>query len=378
MVLLPRKASLVAFAALFVSVLACGGGDEPAAGGGQGPPPTAVRTITVAPAPLESVTETTGLIDALQSIELRAETSGQVVRVGFEDGQAVEKGDVLVSLRDEAPRAEVARAEAQLGLATSRYERTRALFERQNASQQELDQATAERDLAQASLASAREQLRRTVIRAPFAGVTGLREVDVGDWVDASRRITRLDDLSAVTVDVDLPERMAGVLALGAGVRVRVDAWPDAPFDGAVTYVAPRADAVTHTLRVRARVHNPDGRLRPGMSARVDVVTGSSARAMLVPTEAVMSTGEGPAVFVVGADDKAERRLVKTGVRLARRVEIVEGLQPGDRVITEGLVRLAPGGKIRVLGESATGTADDPTVETPPERAQAERQGTGG
>jgi membrane fusion protein (multidrug efflux system) len=334
---------------LFVTfALACGHGGEEAATAPAAPMATAVKVVTVGTEPMERATTTFGTIEALQTAELRPEASGTVARVAFEDGDTVEKGQLLLKLRDDAAKAQQADAEARLALADAKHGRVAALFEKQNTSRQELDQATAERDLARAAVDLARDAVRKTEVRAPFDGVVGRREVSVGASVGPSTTVTRIEDLTQVTVDLALPERLLSVVAVGSAVRVRVDAFPADVFEGEIKYVAPRIDEATRTVEVRAHVPNEDRRLRPGLSAEVEVVTASRPDALMVPTQAVQTTDKGTTVFVVDAESKAQIRPVKTGTRTDDRVEVLEGLAAGDKVVVEGLVRLAPGAAVRI------------------------------
>lgn len=334
-------------AALVVSILGCGSGE------GAAPPPgampTAVKVVTVGTEPLERSTRTFGTIEAVRSAELKPEASGTVGRVEVTDGAEVKRGQLLLKLRDDGARAQLAEAEARFKLAEAKHGRVAALFERQNTSRQELDQAVAERDLAAAGVASAQDAVRRTEVRAPFDGTVGRVEVSVGASVGPATTVTRIEDLTEVTVDLGVPERLVPNVAVGSTVRVEVDAWAGEVFVGEVRYVAPRIDAATRTFEVRAHVANADRRLRPGLSAEVELVTASRQDAVMVPTQAVLATDRGTTVFVVDPEGKAQARPVKTGTRTDERVEVVEGLAAGDRVVVEGLVRLAPGAAVRVV-----------------------------
>ncbi len=351
------RPSVVAAAALFLSAIACGSGEEEEAAAPAGGNATAVKIVTVGLEPLERATTTFGSIEAVQTAELRPEATGAVSKVNFEDGQTVKKGALLVKLRDDGARAQLADAEARVALAEAQHGRVSTLFDKQNTSRMELDQATAQRDLARAAVDLAKDSVRRTEVRAPFDGTLGRREISVGASVGPTTPVTRIEDLAIVTVDLALPERLLATVTVGSPVRVRVDAYPDEQFPGEVRYVAPRVDQATRTFEVRASVDNGDGRLRPGLSAEVEVVTSAQSEAVLVPTQAVSSTDQGATVFIVDADGKAQIRPVKAGARMDDRIEILEGLAAGDRVITEGLSRLAPGAVVRIVDEAAAAGA---------------------
>jgi membrane fusion protein (multidrug efflux system) len=342
-----RIARFVGLAAWIAGTIACGSGRSSSAP--TPPPATAVRVTTVAPSAMRGALSLTGSVEAEESEDVRPETQGQVAKIAFDHGQRVAAGDVLVRLRDAEARASVAEAEARLSLAATKLERTQGLFDRQNASRQDLDTARADRDLAQAAVDRAREQLRRTVVRAPFDGVVGLREVSVGEVVDPSRVLTRIESVDRLSVDVQVPERALPQVALGLPATVAVDALPGEEFAAEVTFVGPRVDATTRTAPVRVRVEDPERGLRPGMTARVELTSAEIPDALLVPTQAVVTGATGSSVWVVNAEGKAELRRVTTADRTAETVRVVDGLAPGERVIVEGIVRLRPGAAVRVL-----------------------------
>lgn len=329
--------------------LGCGGG----AAETQGPPPApAVKVVTVAGASSAEDLSLTGTVEAEQSAELRAESTGPVAQIAFDHGQAVHQGDLLVRLRDAEARAGVDEATARVALAEAELARTQALFGRQNASQADLERSQAETALAKAQLARAEEMLRKTALRAPFDGVVGLREVSQGEVIDPSRVVTRIEALDRVVVDVAVPERWLPRLSVGLPAAVEVEALPGARFEGTVEFVGPRVGDATRTAPVRVRVPNPEGTLRPGMSAKVAVRTNALDDALLLPARAVVSTAKGSSVWVVDAEGVVNPRPVRVTDRSADQVRVVEGLTPGDRVVVEGLLRLRPGATVRVAEEA--------------------------
>ena len=328
-------------------VIACG---SPGSGGPTTPgaAPSPVHVLRVARTTEQADLELPGTVAAERSVTLRPETTGLVVRVDFDHGDRVEEGQVLVQLQDALQRAAVREAQAQVDLAKSQLDRTTALVERQNASRADLDRATAEDALARARLDEAREALRRTVVRAPFAGTVGLRRVVRGDLVDPSRALTTLVGGGPLSVDVAVAERDLAVAVVGGRATVEVDAAPGVPFEGTLGFVAPAVDEGTRTFAVRVRLDAEDERLRPGMTARVHL-SGSFGEALRVPTQAVLTTARGSAVYVVDADGKAQMRPVVTADRDESTLSVVKGLEEGDVVVIDGLVRLRPGNLVRVL-----------------------------
>jgi membrane fusion protein (multidrug efflux system) len=346
---MPRARHVIPFTAFLA--LACSSGGTGATPGGP-PPAIPVKVVTLAAAPLEHTLAEVGTIEAVDSVVLQPEITGVVVELGFEDGQPVHEGDVMARLRGDAARAQVDDAEARTTLAQAKLDRVQALFDQKNASRQELDQATADRDLARAAVDLARDTRRKTEIRAPFDGVAGRRLVSVGATVTPTTAITRVDALAVVTVDAAVPERELASVTNGQAVRVTVQAWPDSPFEGVITYVAPRLDAATRTVPIRARIENADLRLRPGMTARITIVTSTTDAAFVVPTEAIVTGPQGAAVYVAGADDKAVMKPIHTGTRFERTIEVLDGVDAGDRVIVEGLVKLQPGSAVQIVGDA--------------------------
>jgi membrane fusion protein (multidrug efflux system) len=335
--------------AVVVLALSCGGEEQVAA---PAPASTPVKVVIVSTSQSQSQVALSGTVEAEESAEVRPESTGPVQSLGFDHGQAVKAGDVLVRLRDAEARAAVDEAQARLNLANAQLDRTQALFGRQNASAQDLERARADRDLATAQLARSKEQLRKTVVKAPFDGVAGLRMVAPGEVVDPSRVVTRLESIARVVVDVELSERWLPRLAPGLGAEVLVDALPGETFVGEVIFVSPRVAAETRTASVRVRVPNVDGKLRPGMTARVSIQAEDIADAILLPTQAVVTSAKGASVWVVGAEGKVEPVPIEVAERTPEVVRVASGLKPGDRVVVEGLIRLRPGAQVEIQEET--------------------------
>ena len=347
--------------ALFVVLLGCGRTDTTAAP--SGPPPVPVKVATLAAKPLDRVLEATGTVETVESTDIRPEIQGLVEEVLFQDGAIVKKGDPLVRLRSQDARASLLDAQARAQLGKVDLERARTLFDRGDVAQAELDRAVAADSLAKATLDRADETLRRTTVRAPFDGVAGKREVSPGELIDPTRTITRIESLSRLVVDVAFSESDLGRLASGQSAEIMTDALPGETFRGSVSYVAPRVREDTRTVDVRVAIDDSSMRLRPGLTALARIVTAHVDGAILVPSQAIVRSDAGPAVYVAVRDqDKstAELRPIKTGERTSADVEVVSGLAVGDRVIIEGLARLKPGAPVAVEAspESAGATAE--------------------
>ncbi len=312
-------------------------------------PPTAVKVVVVSAGGAADTLVLPGVVRADETATLRPEATGLVAWIGFEDGDVVAGGAPLVRLRSDEADAGLAEADARWSLAESVWTRTEALAAHGNASAFELEQARAQRALAVAARARAREAVRKTTLRAPFRGVVGRRGVALGELVDPARVVAQIDALDQVTVEIAAPERYLGGLSVGAPAEVQVEAVPGRTFVGAVSYLAPRVADGTRTAELSVRVDNADHALRAGLSATVSLSLGTLGDAIAVPSQAVVVTAAGASVWVVDAAALAQPRPVTVGARDAAEVRVVDGLAPGEQVIVEGLLRLKPGAPVRIL-----------------------------
>jgi len=291
--------------------------------------------------------EALGTARANESVEVRPKVTETVREIRFTEGQHVERGDVLVLLDNAQARASVAAAKATRADSESKYVRGQELFRSQLISQSEVESLEARRDADQAALDAAEARLSDTVVRAPFAGVVGLRRVSVGSLVGPSTVITTLDDTDTIKLDFDVPETALSHVALGLPVVARSAAWPDSAFHGRVASVDTRVDPVTRTITVRALVPNPRRLLRPGMFLTVSLER-RDVVALMVPEQAIVPEQSRQFVFVLNDGNEVGKREVRTGRRRPGQVEILSGLQEGEKVITEGTQKVRAG---TVVGE---------------------------
>lgn len=291
-----------------------------------------------------------GSLASAQNVMLRPEVSGRVARLGFANGDRVRRGQLLVQLDDTLQQAQLQQAEAQAGIARTNLQRSKELLGQGFVSQSAVDQNAAALQVTEAQVALARAQAARMKVLAPFDGVAGLRAVDVGDYLKDGADIVNIADLSSLHVEFTLPERYIARVRPGQAIDVAVDALPEQRFAGRIDALDSQVDPNGRALRVRARVENRGALLKPGMFARPRVVFATRQGAIVVPEEALVPQGGRQLVFKVaqGADGRpvAQRLEAKLGLRLPGKVEILEGLQAGDRVVTAGHSRLLRGGAV--------------------------------
>lgn len=334
-----------------------GGGGRGGPGGRGGGGPTQVSVVTVQPRTFDDTIEVLGVAKGRQSVTLTAAATQLVERVRFQDGQHVPRGAVLVELKSTEQDAGVAQAQARVVQAQRAYERYRTLGQQGWASKAAIDQYEATYRAAQADLAAARAREADRVIRAPFAGRVGLSDVAPGALVNPGAPIVTLDDVSAVRVDFQVPERYLGQLREGQPLLAVADAFPGETITGRIAKLDTRVDERTRAITARAEFPNPGGRLKPGMMMRVGVSRGQRTGAA-APESAISVQGDAAFVYVLrqnGDRTMAEQRPVLTGVRQQGFVEIRDGVRPGERIVADGLHKLQPGQPVRIAGQPPGG-----------------------
>lgn len=329
-----------------------GKGDAKAAG--KGPPPAPVEVVTLKPSRVQEDLGAVGTLRANQSVMLRTEVTGRVETIGFRDGQAVKRGQLLIGLDASFNEAEVAQAKAELALAQSSLKRTEDLAAKNFVSSSAQDQAESNVAVLQARLQLAQARLSKMRVLAPFDGVVGIRAVNVGDVLRDGTDIVNIEDIRTLKVDFRVPERFFTQMKVGLPVEVAADALPGTTYRGSIEAINPRIDANGRSLELRASLGNSDGRLRPGMFARVRVVVGDRPEAFMVPEEAIVPQGDRFFVFRV-ADGRAQRVPVRLGVRRDGQVELLDNVQAGDRIIVAGMRVQRDGQPVRVLGDAPRG-----------------------
>jgi RND family efflux transporter MFP subunit len=337
----------------------------------QGQPPAPVEVEAAAEVDFAPAASVLGTTEPRRRSVVAASIEGYVVDYAAREGLRVQQGQVLARLRDDTLRLQLQEAEAALDevralrqQAARDLERARKLIGEDAVTRKALDAAeTAERTLelraaqAQARIDVLKADISKKTVAAPFAGQVVREHTEVGEWLAAGGAVATLLDLSTLFVRANVPERHVRFVREGAQLSVSVPAAGKEPFHGTVTSVSDDGDPVSRTFAVRVEVPN-DGRLRAGMSARVEVPSGEPRRALSVSKDAILQRGAQSFVYVVGAGGIAEQRPVRLGAAGGGRFEVLEGLQPGDSVVVKGNERLNPGAPLRVQpGSTATRSA---------------------
>lgn len=340
---------------------------KPGAAGPGGAGGTVVEVARTKAAMLPGTITAIGSLKSDESVSLRPEVSGRISEILFREGQPVEKGAVLVKLDASVQRAEVQQAEANLGLAKSRLERARDLFSKNFISAQARDEAESNYKVAQAAYDLTAARLTKLEIRAPFSGMVGLRQVSTGDYIKDGQDIANLEGIDPLKVDFRVPEIFLKKVAVNQNLQITLDALPDNTFAGRVFAINPLVDAGGRAIVVRALVKNSGQRLRPGMFARVRLLTDDKKETLALPEQSIVPSGDEFYVFRV-IDGRAVRTKVEIGQRSDGQVEIVTGLKNDELVVTAGQLKIRDGAPVKVAGE---GNPPASTAGAPASRGQA-------
>lgn len=322
-------------------------------------PPTTVASATAETRQWVPKLSAVGTLKAVNGVDVTAELGGKVVKISFEAGDRVKKGDLLVQLDDSTDVADLAGLRAQVKLDQQSLQRTRTLYSKKLASKEQLDTAETQLERSRANLASKQAVVAQKAIKAPFDGQLGIREVDIGQYVSPGTPIVTLQALDHLYLNFSLPEQSLSRVARGQDVDIHVDTWPDSVFRGTIVAVSPKVDASTHNVAVQAEIDNPDHKLKPGMFADVSVYAGEPREVVTIPNTAVNYTLYGDSVFVIeSADDKdgaklkAIQHFVKLGEQRDDLVVVTDGLQAGTRVVSAGGFKLHDGAPVQINNDA--------------------------
>lgn len=330
----------------------------------QPQPPITVAAAEVQTTQWEPTLRAVGSVQAVQGVLVNNQVLGQVERILFESGDQVEAGQPLVQLDTEVDQADLAGLQAALNLARSQLERNERLLRDRAVSQDEFEEASAGLLRAKAEVAEKQALIQKKTIRAPFSGQLGIRRVNLGQFLPAGSAIAELESLDPVYVDYRLPERHLSKLAVGQSVRIRTSAHPDRIFEGAIQAISPAVDRETRNVQIRAQLDNPEQLLRPGMFARVETLLPVESGVLTLPREAVTFNTYGDSVFLIldgeGEQDGklvVQRRQIQTGAVRGDQISVLEGLEAGDLVVSEGQVKLRNGAEV-VITEHGSANSD--------------------
>jgi len=320
------------------------------------PPPEAVTTIVARQEQWPATLNAIGTMTAMQGVTVSADLPGTVNRIGFDSGKAARKGEVLALLDTRQEQAQLAALEAQRDLARLNFDRMQGLLNERVVSRAEFDTATAEHRQTEARVGEIRATIERKTIRAPFSGILGIRQINVGQYLSAGDAVVNLQSLNPIYVQFGVPQQEAGQIRAGRAVRIAADGMPGVEFMGRVSAIDSVVDQATRNVQVQATLANPDGKLRPGMFVQTEVILGAARAVVSLPASAISYAPFGDSVFVVtdlkdanGKSYKGVRQqFVKLGASRGDQVAVVSGINPGDEVVTSGVFKLRNGAAVVV------------------------------
>lgn len=341
-----------------------GGPATAATGGGGGPPAVNVIAVAASSHTFTDGVEALGTAQARESIVLTPKVADTIRALRFDSGDRVRRGQVLVEMANVEQAADLDEARASNEAAQQELRRYQELYDRGFASQARLDTVRAAANAAEARLNAGGSRIADRTIRAPFAGIVGLRTASPGQFMRPGDQIGTLDDISEIKLDFDVPETQFARISSGVQIAARTAAFPDRTFQGVISDVDSRIDPTTRTVRVRAMLPNSDETLRPGMLMTVQVLA-NPREALAIPEVAIVDRAEGAFVYRVTAGDNGhvvEQVPVQTGQRAGGMAEVLGGLNPGDLVVTEGVQSVRPGQPVQLGGASAEGASAAPQL----------------
>src|SRR5215471_11914148 len=321
------------------------------------PPPAQISAIEVKTEAVPRFAPAIGSLAAVHQVTINPEVGGRVTKIFFEPGATVKAGDPLVQLNDAPERGDLANYEAQARWAETTLQRSSELAKNQYEARETVDQKRSQLDQARAQISKTQALIEQKLIRAPFSGQLGTRQVEVGQYLNPGARIATLTDLSTLYVNFTLPSQMRPQISAGQRVNVTADAFPGRTFNAEITTIEPQVSADTRTMAIQATMPNPDNALLPGMFINAAVVLLPQPDMVVLPETAVDYTLYGDSVYVIREDGKdakgdpilkAVRTPIKTGVRWGNKVAIIDGLKPGDRVIAAGQIKVQNGAQVAI------------------------------
>ena len=320
--------------------------NQPAAGAASKNTPVSVNGIVARTEKVGNQVYASGTVLANEEVELRPEVPGKILSVNFKEGSRVEKGSLLIKINDADLRAQLKKLDVQLKLSTEQEQRSKKLLDINGVSQEEYDISLNQVNALKADEEYTRAQLAKTELRAPFTGVIGLKNVSEGSYVSSSQTIAWMQQVDPVKIDFSIPEKYAAMVSKGAKINFSTSNSNES-FIGEVYAIQPRIDVGTRTLQVRALSPNKEGKIIPGSFVKVQLVLKEYEKAIMIPTQAIVPVLKGKTVYV-SRGGKAQSQKVETGIRTDSTIQITDGLNNGDTIITSGLMQLRPDMPVRV------------------------------
>ncbi len=323
------------------------------------PPPAQISAVVATSEVVPHLASGIGSLAAVHQVTVTPEVGGRVTELDFESGARVKAGDKIIQINDAPDLGDLANYQAQARLAAVTLQRAQALASRQYGPQTDVDTAQSQLGQANAMIQKTQAIIAQKTIRAPFGGRLGVRQVDLGQYLNPGAPVVTLTDLSTLYVNFTLPTQMSPQIVVGQKVDVTADAFPGRKFTASITTIEPQISASTRTINIQATMPNPDESLMPGMFVNAAVVLPNQAPEVVLPETAVDYTLYGDSVYVIRADGtdangkpllKAFRTPIKTGLRWADKVAVLSGLKAGDQVVAAGQIKVQDGAAVTVTG----------------------------
>jgi membrane fusion protein (multidrug efflux system) len=342
-----------------------------AQGASFAPPPTAVTTITATKETWPTTLDVIGTVAAIQGVTVSADLPGTVAKIHFESGQWVKDGEILVELDTRQERAQLAEMEAQHELAKINYNRTQQLVTAGVLARNEYDNVTAQQKVTEGQVGDIKAAIDRKTIRAPFSGVLGIRQVNLGQYLAAGQAIVSLQSLNPIYVNFGVPQGTTGQLAMGRSLQITSNDFPGLKFPGRVTALDSIVNESTRNIQVQTTISNPQNKLRPGMFVQVALGLGQSTPVIALPASAINYAPYGDSVFIVTdlKDDKGNtyrgvrQQIVKVAGSRGDQVGVVSGVNPGDVVVSSGVFKLRNGAAVQINNKVQPENSSHPNPE---------------
>ncbi|MCY9872961.1 efflux RND transporter periplasmic adaptor subunit [Vibrio barjaei] len=302
-----------------------------------------------------------GVVEAEHGVTVTTEMSGVVSDVFFESGQSVKQGQKLIALESMSERVEILGQRSRMTVVESKYKRYKELFQKGVVSLEAFEQSRSDFETLSADIAKLESKLNRRFVRAPFDGVVGIKNVKVGEYVTPGTKVVRIEELEDMNYRFTLPQRFISDIYIGQSLMVELPAFDNKPFAGVVTAIEPAVDVGAGLIAVEADVIDDSMMLRSGMYGRSELYLEAIEDQIVLPQTAVVYSLYGERVFVVDAenDNRVEVREVTLGARKDGSVRVLDGLKPGETIVTTGQVRLSAGAKVKVVESSATESPEE-------------------